>query len=136
MKKSLNDLGSGFQYVGELKAGKRDGKGTLYGVSGTISTEDNILPLSVLHALYEGDWKEDKQDGWGVCYYEDGSRYEGNWKDGKRYGEGAHYYTDGSRYVGSWEDDKKNGKGTYYNPDKSVCTAPQIFNTFSLSKLM
>lgn len=31
---------------------------------------------------YEGEWREDKQNGVGTMYYADGSEKYGNWVDG------------------------------------------------------
>jgi hypothetical protein len=35
-------------------------------------------------AKYEGDWRDDKQDGHGVETWPDGARYEGNYVMGKK----------------------------------------------------
>lgn len=35
---------------------------------------------------YEGDWHEDKMQGFGIYHYPDGSIYHGEWKDNKHSG--------------------------------------------------
>ena len=66
---------------------------------------------------YEGDWKNDKKEGKGIYYYNGGDRYEGDWKNNKYEGKGIYYYNDGDRYEGDWKNDKKDGKGIYYYND-------------------
>ena len=38
---------------------------------------------------YEGEYFEDKKEGYGVYIWPGDKRYEGNWKDGLRHGEGT-----------------------------------------------
>lgn len=40
----------------------------------------------MIHAdgdVYEGDWEDDKANGYGVYLHVNGARYEGNWKNDK-----------------------------------------------------
>jgi hypothetical protein len=37
---------------------------------------------------YEGEFMDDKLDGWGKYLWANGTVYEGRWKDGKKNGEG------------------------------------------------
>ena len=39
-------------------------------------------------AKYEGQWKDDLQDGYGIETWPDGSKYEGYYKQGKKHGDG------------------------------------------------
>lgn len=39
-------------------------------------------------AIYEGDWKNDLQDGEGKLVFTNGSLYHGTWLEGKRHGQG------------------------------------------------
>ena len=59
------------KYTGEMKDGKRHGRGVMVTASGN---------------RYEGDWKEGKQHGRGVYVWANGDRYEGDFKDGKEHG--------------------------------------------------
>jgi len=40
-------------------------------------------------AKYIGDWKEDRQDGYGVETWPDYARYEGTYENGKKHGIGT-----------------------------------------------
>lgn len=41
----------------------------------------------------------------------DGSRYEGEWRDDRANGYGKLYHADGDIYEGSWKDDRADGFG-------------------------
>ena len=43
----------------------------------------------------------------------DGSKYNGNWKNDKANGFGILYHADGDIYEGDWKDDKAHGIGKY-----------------------
>jgi hypothetical protein len=45
-----------------------------------------VTPKTVLS--YEGDWKDDMRDGFGIQVYADGRRYEGTWARNAYHGEG------------------------------------------------
>ena len=68
-------------------------------------------------ALYEGDWRGDKQHGRGVWVGVSGDRYEGDWRDGKQHGRGIKVWASGGRYEGDWKDNKANGSGTLQTRD-------------------
>ena len=61
---------------------------------------------------YDGDWKEDKQEGYGILFNKDGNKvYEGNWKNNTPDGTGTLFYDNGKeRYNGEWKNGKWNGK--------------------------
>ena len=72
---------------------------------------------------YEGEFKDNKREGKGKFYFNDGDIYEGDYKNDMREGKGITYYkglNDGDRYEGEYKNDKKEGQGTYYysNGDK------------------
>ena len=69
---------------------------------------------------YEGDYKEDKYDGFGVISYPDGRKYEGEFKANYFSGMGIMFWPSGGRYVGNWEGDQRNGEGTMYGADGSI----------------
>ena len=55
---------------------------------------------------YEGDWKDDRPDGFGVESWPDGSKYEGPYKQGMKHctcGTGTFSWKDGSSYTGEFE---------------------------------
>ena len=52
---------------------------------------------------YEGDFINDKANGYGKCIYENGEYYIGECKNGSRHGKGKIYYKNGNiLYVGEF----------------------------------
>eukprot|EP00474_Spongospora_subterranea_P010890 CRZ11348.1 hypothetical protein [Spongospora subterranea] len=124
---------SQWHYVGQWSAGRRHGKGRL------IWKNEN---------RYEGQWKDDKQDGDGESVFvaqtiivEDGVKYRfhqgdrhvGRYRSGSRSGPGTYYHHDGRVYDASWTSDcrKKHvkyrpeygGRSKKLIPDKCRCRA-------------
>eukprot|EP00826_Nyctotherus_ovalis_P056708 TRINITY_DN770_c0_g2_i3.p1 TRINITY_DN770_c0_g2~~TRINITY_DN770_c0_g2_i3.p1 ORF type:complete len:460 (+),score=123.50 TRINITY_DN770_c0_g2_i3:123-1502(+) len=64
--------------------------------------------------IYEGDFKNYKRHGKGVCYYENGDRYEGGFKRDERNGKGVFYCGEFVKYEGMWVNGKMSGKGKLY----------------------
>ncbi|KAL7533502.1 hypothetical protein ACHAXR_007915 [Thalassiosira sp. AJA248-18] len=85
--------------------GEKDPKGYRHGKGKLISEDGEI---------YEGEWKDDKQDGEGGCRYANGAIYEGEFKRGKREGKGTYYCANGDKYVGQYKANLRNGQGTYF----------------------
>jgi hypothetical protein len=94
--------GDGSVYDGEVKDGKKNGRGKYTWASGSV---------------YEGDWKDDKKNGRGKFTWASGQVYDGEWKDGKKNGRGKFTWLDGEVYEGEFNDDNFNGIGkhTYSN---------------------
>ena len=42
--------------------------------------------------VYEGEYKNDKKDGYGEFEWADGRKYKGYWKNGKQHGEGEFFF--------------------------------------------
>ena len=40
---------------------------------------------------YEGEYKNDKKEGYGIFYWPDGRIFKGNWYEGKQHGEGEFF---------------------------------------------
>ncbi|MCZ4263453.1 2-isopropylmalate synthase, partial [Limimaricola sp. G21655-S1] len=74
-------------YEGEWVAGVIEGEGKATYANG---------------AIYEGSFKNAKNDGQGVMTSPEGYRYEGGWKDSLRHGEAKVTYADGSVYEGEF----------------------------------
>ena len=55
---------------------------------------------------YNGEYVNDKKEGWGVFIWPDGRKFEGYWLGGKQHGRGK-YYKDGRMRVGEWENGKR-----------------------------
>lgn len=90
---------NGDVYEGGYLHGKREGKGRFEAVSGG--------------ECYEGEWKADRKQGYGVEKGLDGSSYEGhfesNWKDGK----GSLRLQNGDMYIGEFKANHIHGKGKF-----------------------
>ena len=68
---------------------------------------------------YEGNFKNNKKNGYGVEKYTDGSEYEGNFLDNKKSGKGIYKFSTGEIYEGNFENDLYNGEGKYtWNSEK------------------
>ena len=63
---------------------------------------------------YEGDFKNDKREGKGIYYCKNGDLYQGDYKNDKMEGKGIYYYKNGDRYEGDFKNGKREGKGIYY----------------------
>ena len=62
---------------------------------------------------YEGNWKNDLMEGYGIYHYSNGDVYEGYWKNSLHHGYGKYIFTDGFRYEGDWKEHKMHGAGKY-----------------------
>ena len=71
-------------------------------------------------ATYEGEWGNDRFEGWGTYTFENGDRYVGEFKDGNYHGQGTFTAANGDKYVGEFKDDKFNGQGTYTYRDGRI----------------
>ncbi len=89
------------RYVGQIKDGKREGIGV------AIRETNN----EGWNGTYSGNWKNDRQNGYGVRSWVSGARYEGDFKDGARSGFGKYYYANGSKYEGEWKNSLRHGFG-------------------------
>ena len=61
----------------------------------------------ILRKKYVGEWKNDKFNGQGTYFFNDGAKYVGEFKDGLSHGQGTQIWNNGDKYVGEWKDDKK-----------------------------
>lgn len=86
------DMNSGQRYEGNFVDFQREGEGILY-------TEEG-------DKIYDGEWKNNKYNGYGQFFLRGQCRYEGNWENGKRNGDGIAYDQNGNEeYNGPWKDD-------------------------------
>lgn len=93
-----------YSYFGSVDSNNcRSGKGR------TVTPDGNTS--------YEGEYKDDKRDGFGVCYYNEGNiNYVGNWTDGSRNGCGVGYrLSDGTMHIGKWENNTPTGIGARFD---------------------
>lgn len=89
-------------YEGEFKNNMYNGRGRMI--------IQNSLKLN--GSTYDGEWIDNKKNGFGIITYTNGNRYEGEWNYDKINGKGKMTYNNGDIYEGDWENDKKNGRGT------------------------
>lgn len=95
-----------YLYYGDLdESGNRHGKGR------TI-TPDGLT-------AYEGEYRNNYKDGFGVGYYKTGSiNYVGNWVENNRSGAGVGYrLSDNTMHAGRWLDNKPEGYGARFDKD-------------------
>lgn len=51
-------------------------------------------------AVYNGEWRGQFREGYGIQTWPDGSKYEGYWLNDKANGQGRLYHADGDVYEG------------------------------------
>ena len=67
-------------------------------------------------AILEGEWTlKDVYDIDGVCLFSKSDDIDGEWEDNKANGFGTYTFKDGTKYIGYWKDDKKNGYGKAFH---------------------
>ncbi|XP_025897618.1 MORN repeat-containing protein 3 [Nothoprocta perdicaria] len=125
---------NGDQYTGEWQDNLKHGKGTqLWKRTGAIykgdwkfGKRDGYGSYSVpdpvtkeYKKVYTGWWKNDKKCGYGTTFYPGGEYYEGEWSGGQRSGWGRMYYGDGSIYEGQWLRDRPCGQGMLRLPNEN-----------------
>ena len=129
-------------YSGELKNGKRHGKGKLVLRNGDIyigSWEDNRKTGQGVYLYsngikYNGQWKDDIMEGSGSFIFPRTGTYYGDIKKGQMTGYGVFKYNDGSVYEGCWKEGKWHGRGKYSLPDGRFLTA--IFAEHQVVKII
>src|ERR1700733_5595866 len=92
-----NTLPNGAKYIGEMKDGKPEGRGTMIFPEGTQHLGEFRDERHTHYNLYRGWWPR---------------KYVGDFKDGEENGQGTETWPDGVKYVGGWKDGKQNGEGT------------------------
>ncbi|KAJ3173918.1 hypothetical protein HK101_011003 [Irineochytrium annulatum] len=70
-----------------------------------------------LRKVYAGEWVDDRREGFGTYYYEDGGFYEGRWEDDQKEGWGRMSYVDGAVYEGEWHREMRHGQGIFLLPN-------------------
>ncbi|TYK12072.1 phosphatidylinositol 4-phosphate 5-kinase 8-like [Cucumis melo var. makuwa] len=95
---------NGDVYEGEFHKGRCSGSGVYhYHMSGR----------------YEGDWIDEKYDGYGVETWAKGSRYRGQYRQGLRNGIGIYRFYTGDVYAGEWSNGQCHGCGVHTCQDGS-----------------
>ena len=71
-------------------------------------------------AIYDGDFINDKYNGFGTYTWPDGDVYEGEWENGQRHGVGIYRCTDGSVEYCGFENDAPIGEGIGWSADRKT----------------
>ncbi|GMN30861.1 hypothetical protein TIFTF001_002994 [Ficus carica] len=95
---------NGDVYEGEFHKGKCSGSGVYY---------------YRMSGRYEGDWVDEKYDGYGVETWARGSRYRGQYRRGLRHGIGVYRFYTGDVYAGEWSSGQCHGCGVHTCEDGS-----------------
>ncbi|EEF45048.1 conserved hypothetical protein [Ricinus communis] len=95
---------NGDVYEGEIHKGRCSGSGVYY---------------YYMSGRYEGDWIDDKYDGYGVETWAKGSRYRGQYRQGLRHGIGVYRFYAGDVYAGEWSNGQCHGSGIHTCEDGS-----------------
>jgi len=93
----------GDRYEGELKDGKRNGRGIYIYPDGS---------------RYTGEWRNGQKHGWGIYKWTNGNQYEGEWANGDRHGSGTLVFADGGIYRGTWVNGKTGDSTTQKNSEE------------------
>lgn len=83
-------------YKGDIVNGKANGKGR----------------AKLNKGIAEGEWKNNRLNGYGTFNTFDGIIYTGEFIDGKASGQGIQTFKDIGKYVGKWKNNKFDGQGT------------------------
>jgi len=111
MSSRFTDFGDKGTYTGDLKSGKRHGKGKMVYDSGNT---------------YEGDFKEDKFDGKGVYTWTDGDSQESAWSASQRHGPSIFRASNGEVEYSTYKRDEAVGSGVSWSADRQ--TAHKLVN--------
>jgi len=106
--------------INDEKAYKSGTRRTLYWVARKEAGEEGVVDGEPFcqGQSYQGEWKSNLKDGYGIQQYANGNKYEGQWQASRRHGEGVLWAKVGQKlrkvYTGGWLDDKKHGQGTFF----------------------
>ena len=92
----------GLVYTGEMKSGRRDGRGVALHRSGS---------------KYSGQWSENLKEGKGEFWYQNGDYYAGSFHNDVMHGPGRYFSADGTIFEGTFVADERDGPGIVLFPD-------------------
>ncbi|KAJ1468864.1 hypothetical protein T484DRAFT_2224754 [Baffinella frigidus] len=81
---------------------------------------------------YEGEWRQDMQQGFGVEVYPDGGVYTGQFHGNARHGIGMYAFADGQAYAGQFRFGLQHGPGVLTVAEEG---AEEIFTIFDQGKM-
>lgn len=112
-----------------LKVGEHK---TMFQVKRELSTGVVKYDKYIAQGQYQGDWHENKRDGFGTQIFSSGDKYEGGWRNDKMHGKGTYWKFVPSKggnatrpgtavkghlvkvYEGEYRDGKRGGAGRLY----------------------
>lgn len=119
---------NGDKYIGQLKNGKKNGKGKMFYADKSYYDGEwnNDLKNGQGHQTlsngdaYDGTFKNNLMEGYGNYTYKNGRTYEGQFANNLMEGKGRYKFTTGNEYIGDFQKGLFNGKGTflYSNGDR------------------
>lgn len=85
---------------------------------------------------YDGEYLDDRRNGFGVCYYNNGSiNYVGNWTDNSRNGGGVGYrLSDGTMHAGKWDNNTPDGYGARFDRNGNLIDVSNYENGVRTAK--
>ena len=92
---------------------KDDDFGKLASTVETIAKNMRYGSTHVDGDTYEGQWANDKANGFGIYNHVNGAKYQGFWKDDLQHGIGVETWVDTSKYEGEYSFGRKHGLGAY-----------------------
>jgi len=119
--KDYNGIENVFQKLIETYVDKlEEEEDELYLINSNMSIEKRKKKEYKNGDIYDGYWKNNLKEEYGIMKYNNGDIYEGNWKKDKKEGEGIMKYKNGDEFNGEWNNDLKEGKGIikYNNEDE------------------
>lgn len=69
-------------------------------------------------STYVGQFKDEKEHGWGVMTFFNGSRYRGEFREGRFHGLGYWYYKNGRGYAGKFKNNRFDGRNELFDEKK------------------
>jgi hypothetical protein len=110
---------NGTKYVGEHRAGVKDGSGTLTFKNGNT---------------YKGQFKNGTQEGVGEEILGGGQKYVGEYRAGRFHGKGTLFSGDGGKIVGNWKGSQLEGIGEYHSPSGQKAAVRMIDGSLQMAK--
>ena len=109
------------QYEGEFVKGKKQGLGKYYFDDNTwYVMENNKEFLFGKGDYYFGQFFNDDMHGKGIIYLNNKIKYDGDFVNNKFNGFGKYYFENGDYYIGEVKDDMQHGKGKLYDKNGNI----------------
>ena len=86
--------------------------------------------------IHEGEYVDDKREGWGRFIWSDGAYYDGNWSNGMRTGQGKYVHASGEVEQGQWVEGELQTQGGEVTPMKGQSSDHLMEQFNSISPLV